>query len=65
MTLGDKFKKFDLFDQRIAFKINGGEGLTSYLGASLSIMISIVTLFYAYSRFDTMLKYGDTVYQSV
>ncbi len=62
MALGDKFKRFDLFDQRIGFLINVGEGLTSYLGASLSIMISIVTLFYASSRFDTMLKYGDTVY---
>ena len=39
--------------------------MTSYLGACLSIMISIVTLFYAQSRFGTMLKYGDTIYQSV
>ena len=65
MTLGDKIKSFDFFGQRIGFKIAGRGSLNSYLGALLSILITILTLFYAISRFSTLKNYGDSTHQYV
>ncbi len=65
MTLGEKVKSFDLFSQGIGFDIEGRAGLSSYLGAVLSIVITLVTIFYGWSRFETLQEKGDTVYQSV
>ncbi len=50
MTYGNKIKSFDFFGQSIGFEIAGRGSLNSYLGALLSILITILTLFYAKSR---------------
>ena len=63
LTLGDKFKSLDFFGQTVGFQIAGKGSLNSYLGALVSLLISAVSLFYAVGRFETMLAYGDTVYQ--
>ena len=65
MTLGDKVKSFDFFGQSIGFEIAGSGSLNSYLGALLSIMISMLTLFYALSRHETWSTYGDTIHSTV
>ena len=62
MTLGERAKSFDFFGQSIGFEIAGRGSLNSYLGALLSIMITILTLFYAIGRFETLKNYGDTAY---
>lgn len=63
VVLGDKLKSFDYFGQSVGFQIAGGSSLNSYAGAMLSLLITALTFFYAVGRFETMLQYGDTVYQ--
>ncbi len=58
-------KSFDFFGQSIGFEVAGRGSLNSYLGALLSIIIAVLTLFYALARFETLHNYGDTAYQSV
>ena len=60
MTIGDRIKGLDFFGQSIGFEIAGRGSLNSYLGALLSISITILTLNYAVSRFDTLKNFGDT-----
>ncbi len=65
MSLGERVKSFDFFGQSIGFEIAGRGSLNSYLGALLSIVITVLTLFYAISRFETLHNFGDTSYQYV
>ena len=64
-AIGDKIKSFDIFGQTVGFEFAGRSSLNSYLGALLSLCITIVTLFYAVGRFKIMLDFGDTTYQQV
>ncbi len=64
-SLGSLIKSVDFFGQSIGFEVAGRGTLNSFLGALLSLSIVVITLFYATDRFETMIDYGDTTYQSV
>ena len=64
-AIGNKVKSLDFFGQRVGFELGGRQTLNSYLGALLSVLIIAISLFYAVGRFETMLKYGDTVYAAI
>ena len=52
------FQKSDLFAQNVAFRENGGDAFTSCYGASISLLITIVTCIYA-ARKILILKERD------
>ena len=64
-SLGSLIKSVDFFGQSIGFEVAGRGTLNSFLGALLSLLIVVITLFYATDRFETMIDFGDTTYQSV
>lgn len=64
-SLGALIKSVDFFGQSVGFEVAGSGTLNSFLGALLSLSIVVITLFYATDRFETMIDYGDTTYQSV
>ena len=57
------YKKFDIFGQRVTFSADGRESVTSCLGATISILVTILTFAYAWTRFDILMQFGDTKHQ--
>ena len=56
------YKKFDLFGKRVSFNVDGKETVTSCMGASLSFLVVFLTIAYAWTRFNVLLKFGDTTF---
>ena len=52
-----------MFGHGVAFNMNGDVSVKSCLGASLSLLIITVTLYYAQLRAAVLVDYGDTTYQ--
>ena len=54
-TLMKIYHKFDIFGQGVQFKVAGRETVTSCMGATISLLITFVTIAYAWTRFDLLL----------
>ena len=55
--------KFDCFGETIGFNIKGQKSYGTVFGSLLSILISALTMVYAWSKFFHMQNYDDTQYQ--
>ena len=44
----------------MAFSIAGKSSATSCVGALMTILITVVTIVYAWTRFDVMINFQDT-----
>ena len=53
----------DQFGQTVGFEINGAASLTSCTGAILSMLIIMIVLFFAASRFQVVYEFCDTTHQ--
>ena len=62
-SLLEIYKKVDIFGQSVAFNANGKETVNSCVGATMSILVTFVTIAYAWTRLDVLLQFGDTRYQ--
>ena len=60
--LGELLKSIDKFGEGVSFEIEGRATKTSYLGSLLSITLIVITLSYAWTRFEVMRSYGDTAH---
>ena len=58
------FQKSDLFAQNVAFRENGGDSFTSCYGASVSILITIITCIYAANKLIILKERDDTLISS-
>ena len=63
IALLELYKKFDVFGHSVSFNANGKETVNSCIGATMSIMVTFVTIAYAWTRFNILLQFGDTRYQ--
>ena len=61
--LSSTFKRIDLFGETVEFQIDGKASYGSLMGAVLSILVLVVTLSYAFKRFNVMTTFGDTFHQ--
>ena len=61
--LGEAIKSFDLFGEGVVFEIEGRPTKTSYLGSLISLVIIVITISYAFTRFGIMRDHSDTSYQ--
>ena len=58
--MGTAFTSFDLYGQQINFLVDGESGYKTIFRALLSIVITIITISYAISRFTEMRNYENT-----
>ena len=63
LKLLEAYKWFDIFGKGVQFNVSGNETVTSCVGATVSILVAFVTIAYAWTRFDVLMKFGDTTYQ--
>ena len=57
------YKRFDIFGQGVLFNAEGKETVTSCLGATLSLLVTVITIAYAWTRLNVLLEFGDTTFQ--
>ena len=62
--LAKAFMKIDLFGESAEFKINGQSSSKNIYGVIISLGIFSTVLAYAGNKFQIMLNYDDTVYQT-
>ena len=53
-------RNLDIFGEGVGFSISGNQSVPSYAGAIMTILITIISLVYAWTRFEVMLNYSDT-----
>ena len=63
--LSNAFQSFDLFGSGVNLRENGKEQFTTCFGAFISLLILIVVLDYATTKYTTLIEYGDTVHNSI
>ena len=56
-------RNFDIFGEDVDFLISGKRSVTSFAGAMMTIFVTVVSLVYAWTRFEVMLNYADTRFQ--
>ena len=59
-ALGGRIKSLDSFGEGVGFQIKGSSANKTYLGSIMSLLVTIVTLTYAYKRYLVMVEYGDS-----
>ena len=55
------FQKSDLFAQNVAFRENKGDSFTSCYGATISILITIITCVYAVNKTIILKERDDSI----
>ena len=55
------FQKSDLFAQNVAFRENKGDSFTSCYGATISILITIITCVYAANKTIILKERDDSI----
>ena len=65
VNISEKLTAIDFFGQGVTFNTDGKSQVNSFLGTLMSILIIVITLVYAESRFTILRRYGDTTYQTV
>ena len=53
-------RNIDIFGGGVDFSISGKQNVPSCAGAIMTVFVTIVSLVYAWTRFDVMLNYADT-----
>ena len=56
----NKFRKIDLYSQRIGFRVNGNDSLGSIFGACISLVMITIVATYGFHKFLVMKNYDDT-----
>ena len=56
----NSLRNLDLFGEGVGFSIAGNQSVPSCAGAIMTILITVVSLVYAWTRFEVMLNYSDT-----
>ena len=59
------YKRFDIFGQGVSFNVDGKETVNSCIGATMSLLVTFVTVAYAWTRFSVLLEFGDTNFQEI
>ena len=54
-SLLEIYKKVDIFGHSVSFNANGKETVNSCIGATMTILVTFVTIAYAWTRFDILL----------
>ena len=60
LNLLNSLRNLDIFGEGVGFSISGNQSVPSYAGAIMTILITVVSLVYAWTRFEVMLSHGDT-----
>ena len=56
-------RNLDIFGEGVDFSISGKHSVPSCAGAIMTAFVTVVSLVYAWTRFDVMLNYADTTFQ--
>ena len=59
--LAKLFQKSDLFAKNVAFRENRGDSFTSCYGATISILITIITCVYAANKIIILKERDDSI----
>ena len=59
----DFLKRIDIFGDSIMFRVGGSTKFFTWSGTMISITIYLMIFIYGYTKFMTMIDYGDTVKQ--
>ena len=62
-SLMSVYRRFDIFGQGVSFNVDGKEKVNSCMGATMSLLVAVVTITYAWTRFGVLLEFGDTKFQ--
>ena len=62
-SLLEVYKKFDIFGRDVSLNVNGKVAVNSCIGATMSILVTFVTLAYAWTRFNILVQFEDTRFQ--
>ena len=54
------YKRFDIFGKAVSFHADGKETVNSCVGASLTFLVTFVTIAYAWTRLNVLMQFGDT-----
>ena len=55
----------DLFSSGVAFRVNREENLTTWFGSALSFFLIVIVGYYGVLRFEALIDYKDTKFQSM
>ena len=58
--VANTLRKVDIFGESVAFSIGDETSVKSLLGSVMTILVTVVTLMYAWNRFTVMVGYEDT-----
>ena len=53
------YKRVDIFGRGVSFEADGEGSVKSCLGATMTLLVTFITLAYAWTRFDVLVKFGD------
>ena len=59
--IGKVLRRLDLFGERISFRANGSDYISSYFGALISLLSMCFVFFYAFGKFNVMLERQDNM----
>ena len=51
---------FDQFGAPVSLKVNGDTELKTCTGATVSLLLSVIVLYYAFTKSLVLVNYGDT-----
>ena len=60
-SFANSMRKCDIFGFRVNLLVEGEDKQETLMGVILSILILVISLYYAGMKYETMMKYGDTV----
>ena len=55
----------DLFSSSVSFRANKEEHLTTWFGSALSFFLIVIVGYYGVLRFEALIDYRDTKFQSI
>ena len=56
----DSIKRIDIFGDSIMFRVGGSSKFSTWSGTVISITIYLMIFIYGYTKYTTMIEYGDT-----
>ena len=66
VKIGKRVKAFDFFGESVGFSVLDGESShKSWLGALVSLAVTVITVAFAVRQYRTMYNYGNTTHQSI
>lgn len=62
-SLIEVFKRVDIFGKSVSFNISGQAASRSFIGATITVLVTFLTIAYAWMRLKVLIDFGDTRFQ--